>query len=151
MGGFMATTIGSILGVKGRQIWFVTPETTVFDAISLMAERNIGAVLVIKGNRLAGIMSERDYTRKVILQGRSSKETLVKEIMTTDLVPTTPEMTVDECMVLMTYHRIRHLPVLDGGKLVGIVSMGDLVKDVIADQAHTIDQLNRYIASSYPV
>jgi CBS domain-containing protein len=115
-----------------------------------MAEKGVGAVLVISEGRLAGIVSERDYARKVILQGRSSRETLVQEIMTMDLVAVTPDNTVEECMRIMTHHRIRHLPVIDRGDLVGIVSIGDLVNAVIADQAHTIEQLHGYIGSKYP-
>lgn len=146
----MVETISSILRTKGQAIWSIAPEATVYDAIALMAEKGIGAVLVISGDRLDGIVSERDYARKVILQGRSSKDTRVEEIMTRDLVTVTHEDTVAECMRIMTDHRIRHLPVLSRGKLVGIVSIGDLVNAVIADQAHTIDQLHTYIGSKYP-
>jgi CBS domain-containing protein len=146
----MHETIGSILRHKGREVWSISPDATVYDAIALMARKSVGAVLVIGGSALAGIVTERDYARKVILQGRSSKETHVNEIMTNDLVTISPDNTVDDCMRLMTDHRIRHLPVLDGGKLVGIVSIGDLVKAKIADQAHTIDQLHSYIGSNYP-
>ena len=110
----MNETVGSILGRKGREIWSVAPEATVYDAIALMAAKSIGAVLVISEGTLIGIVSERDYARKVILQGRSSKETQVREIMTADLVTVTPEITVDDCMKVMTYSRIRHLPVLEG-------------------------------------
>jgi CBS domain-containing protein len=146
----MVETIGSILKMKGQQIWSVAPDSTVYDAIALMAEKGIGAVLVISEGRLVGIVSERDYARKVILQGRSSGVTRVHEIMATDLVAVTPDNTVDECMRIVTHHRIRHLPVIDRGDLVGIVSIGDLVNAVIADQAHTIDQLHTYIGSKYP-
>lgn len=146
----MLYTIGSILGKKRREIWFVTPQASVYEAIALMAEKSIGAVLVIADQRLVGIVSERDYARKVILKGRSSKETMVQEIMTRDLIIVSPENTVDECMRIMTDRRIRHLPILDRGKLVGIVSIGDLVNAVIADQAQTIDQLHTYIGSKYP-
>ena len=146
----MIETIGSILKTKGPRIWSVAPEATVYDAIALMAEKSVGAVLVISEGRLVGIVSERDYARKVILQGRSSKDTRVNEIMTMDLVAVTPDNTVDECMRIMTHHRIRHLPVFDRGDLVGIVSIGDLVNAVIADQAHTIEQLHTYIGSNYP-
>ena len=146
----MLYTIGSILGKKRKEIWFVAPQASVYEAIALMAEKSIGAVLVIADQRLVGIVSERDYARKVILKGRSSKETMVQEIMTRDLIIVSPENTVDECMRIMTERRIRHLPVLDRGKLVGIVSIGDLVNAVIADQAQTIDQLHTYIGSKYP-
>jgi CBS domain-containing protein len=147
----MVETIGSILEMKkGREIWSVAPDATVFDAIALMADKGIGSVLVISGGTLVGIVTERDYARKVILQGRSSKETRAEEIMTADLVTVTPESTVDECMRLMTHRRIRHLPVLDDGRLTGMVSIGDLVNAIIADQAHTIKQLHTYIGGHYP-
>ncbi len=146
----MTPTIASILKEKGHEIWFVTPDATVYDAIALMAEKHIGAVLVISDRELVGILSERDYARKVILQGRSSKDTRVQEIMTTSLVAVAPESTVDECMRIMTQHRIRHLPVLDGGGVAGVVSIGDLVKSVIAEQAETIDHLHSYIGAKYP-
>ena len=146
----MVDRIGSILGSKGREIWSVAPEATVYDAIALMAEKSIGAVLVLSDGALVGIVTERDYARKVILQGRSSKDTRVGEIMTAELVTVGPDSTVDECMRLMTRQRIRHLPVIDQGSLAGMVSIGDLVNAVISDQAHTIDQLHTYIASSYP-
>jgi CBS domain-containing protein len=146
----MNETVGSILGRKGREIWYVAPNATVYDTVALMAAKGVGAVMVISEGGLLGIVSERDYARKVILQGRSSKETQVREIMTSDLVTVTPENTVDECMRIMTHHRIRHLPVLEGRELVGIVSIGDMVKAIIADQAHTIAQLHTYIAGKYP-
>jgi CBS domain-containing protein len=128
----------------------VAPDATVFDAIALMADKSVGAVLVIFEGRPVGIVSERDYARKVILQGRSSKDTRVLDIMTVGLVTVTPDNTIDECMRIMTHHRIRHLPVIDRGDLVGIVSIGDLVNAVIADQAQTIDQLHTYIGNKYP-
>ena len=146
----MKETVGSILGRKGREIWSVAPDATVYDAVALMAGKGIGAVLVILEGSLLGIVSERDYARKVILQGRSSKETQVREIKTADLNTVTPGASVDDCMKIMTFSRIRHLPVLDRGKLVGIVSIGDMVKAIIADQAHTIAQLHTYIAGKYP-
>ena len=146
----MVETIGSILKTKGPQIWSVAPDATVFDAIALMADKSVGAVLVIFEGRPVGIVSERDYARKVILQGRSSKDTRVLDIMTVGLVTVTPDNTIDECMRIMTHHRIRHLPVIDRGDLVGIVSIGDLVNAVIADQAQTIDQLYTYIGNKYP-
>ena len=146
----MLDTIGSILGRKPREIWSVAPHASVYDAIALMAEKSIGAVLVLANQELAGIVTERDYARKVILQGRSSKHTRVDEIMTTNLIVVSPENTVDECMVLMTNLRIRHLPVLERGKLVGVISIGDLVNAVISEQAHTIALLQTYIGSEYP-
>ena len=147
----MNEPIASILKNKGREIWSVAPDATVYEAIALMAEKRVGAVLVISHGTLVGIVSERDYARKVILQGRSSKETQAQQIMTSTLVTVTSDDTVDECMRIMTQHRIRHLPVLDDGHLTGIVSIGDLVSAVISDQAHTIRQLHTYIGSSYPV
>ena len=146
----MNETIGSILGRKGGRVWSVAPEATVYDAIVLMAAKGVGAVLVVSEGRLIGIASERDYARKVVLQGRSSKDTEVREIMTDDLITAAPENTVEECMSLMTRHRVRHLPVLEKGELAGIVSIGDLVNAIIADQADTIEHLHTYIASKYP-
>jgi CBS domain-containing protein len=146
----MLDTIESILSRKRQEIWSVAPYASVYEAIALMAEKAIGAVLVVADQKLVGIVSERDYARKVILQGRSSKETRVEEIMTRDLITVGPENTVDECMKIMTHRRVRHLPVLHRGALAGIVSIGDLVNAVIADQAHTIDQLHMYIGAKYP-
>ena len=139
----MNGTVGSILGRKGLQIWSVTPDATVYDAIALMAAKSVGALLVISEGRLLGIVSEVDYTRRVILQRSSSKEARVRDIMTSNPVTVTPEDTVDDCMRIMTHHHIRHLPVLEGLELVGIVSIGDLVNSIIADQAGTIEELHR--------
>lgn len=141
----MASTVSGLLTEKGHQIWSVEPETVVFEAIRLMTEKGIGAVIVCEGDRLAGIMTERDYMRKVILEGRSSKDTPVRDIMTKQVVCIPPDITVEECMALMTERRIRHLPVLRHGKLNGIVSIGDVVKAVIANKHVMIDQLERYI------
>jgi CBS domain-containing protein len=146
----MTDTVASILKNKTGEIWSVPPNTTVYDAIAMMAEKAIGALLVMQDKTLLGIISERDYARKVILQGRSSKDTLVQEIMTTPVVTVTPEQTVDESMRIITQHRIRHVPVLEHDKLVGIVSIGDLVKAIISDQAQTIDHLHTYITHKYP-
>jgi CBS domain-containing protein len=146
----MEEIIASILDNKDRRIWSVSPDATVYDAIELMAEKEIGALLVISEGELVGIISERDYARKIILHGRSSRETRVGEIMGSSLVTVTPQHTVDECMRLVTHHRTRHLPVLDGDKLVGVISIGDLVNAIIAAQAHTIDQLHTYITGGYP-
>jgi CBS domain-containing protein len=146
----MNATVGSILGRKGRNIWSVAPDATVYEAIELMAAKGVGAVLVISEGRLTGIISERDYARKVILQGRSSKDTFVREIMTSDLITVKPEHSAEECMRLVTDHRIRHLAVLDRGELAGIISIGDLVNAIIADQAHVIGQLHTYIGANYP-
>jgi CBS domain-containing protein len=146
----MSETIASILRSKGREIWSVNPEETVYDAIALMAEKGIGALLIISEGKLIGVFSERDYARKIILQGRSSKSTRVREIMTGDPVTVTAEHTVDECMRIITHHRVRHLPVMDGDRLLGVISIGDLVTAIIASQAQTIDHLHTYITGSYP-
>ncbi len=146
----MAETIASILKCKNAGIWSVAPSATVYDAIALMAEKGVGAVVILSAGQLVGIMSERDYARKVILQGRSSKETAVQEIMTRSVIAVTPQHTVDECMRIMTQHRIRHLPVLEADGVVGIVSIGDLVRSIISEQADTIDHLHTYIAGTYP-
>jgi CBS domain-containing protein len=142
-------TISSVLKNKGRQVYTIGPSTSVYDALATMAQHEIGALLVVDGERLAGLVSERDYARKVILQGRSSRDTAVSEIMTPDLITVTPSDTVDHCMKLMTDERIRHLPVLQGGQIVGIVSLGDLVKWVIDAQEAEIQHLQAYIAGSY--
>jgi len=118
----------------------------VFDAIKLMADKNIGALLVMEGEQVAGIITERDYARKVVLMSRSSKQTTVREIMTSAVMYVSPEQTSEECMVLMTENRLRHLPVIDAGRLLGIISIGDLVKDIIAEQRFTIEQLEHYIS-----
>lgn len=146
----MTETAGTILKAKGSQVWWLPPEATVYDAIALMAEKRIGAVLVCEEGRPIGIVSERDYARKVILMGRSSKDTRVREIMSSPLITVTPERTVDECMRIMTAHRVRHLPVLEGERLVGVISIGDLVNSIISAQAETIHQLKNYISGRYP-
>lgn len=138
-------TIREILAHKGGATWTIPPDATVFEAIQLMADKNVGALLVTKHNKLAGIISERDYTRKVILKGRASKDTRVNEILSGHVLSVTPDHTVDQCLRLMTEHRIRHLPVLDGEKIVGIVSIGDLVNHIITAQTSTIQQLEAYI------
>ncbi|HVX06294.1 MAG TPA: CBS domain-containing protein [Rhodanobacteraceae bacterium] len=135
-----------LLEDKGSAVYSIAPEAPVLDAIRMMAERGVGALLVLRGDALAGIVTERDYARKVILKGRSSRETPVSDIMTPAPTSVSPAATVDECMRLCTELRVRHLPVLENGKLAGIVSIGDLVKAVINDQAVEIDQLQRYIA-----
>jgi CBS domain-containing protein len=140
-------SIGSVLKKKGHEICSVAPDATVHEAIALMAAKNVAAVLVIS-NGLVGIISARDYGRKVVLEGKSSRDVRVQEIMTTSLVTITPETTVLEAMELMTRHHIRHLPVLKEGKLDGLVSMGDLVSEVISGQAFTIDQLHTYISGA---
>ena len=142
--------ISSILAQKASQVWSITPETTVFDAIVLMAEKNVGALPVMTGDRVIGVISERDYTRKIILLGRSSKQTAVREIMSQRLLTTTPNETVNECMAIMTANRIRHLPVIEDEKLVGILSIGDLVRWTLSAQAATIEHLERYVTGQYP-
>jgi CBS domain-containing protein len=140
-------TVRQLLEAKGGAIHSVSPDARVFDALKLMAEKEIGALMVTSGGALVGIMSERDYARKVILHGKSSHDIPVRDIMTSHVVTVTPGQTVDQCMALMTSKRIRHLPVTDAGRLVGLVSIGDLVKEVIADQEQTIRQLESYIHS----
>lgn len=140
-------TVRQLLETKSPAIHAIRPEAPVLDAIRLMAEHHIGAVLVMDGAHLVGILSERDYARKIVLQGKSSSNTPVADIMTTDVVTTSSLDTPDRCMQTMTAYRIRHLPVLDGDEVVGIVSIGDLVKAVIEDQQVELDSLQRYIAS----
>ena len=135
-----------ILGSKPDQaIHAIAPSASVYDAVKLMAEKNVGALLVKEGEKIAGIITERDYARKIILMGRGSKDTLVRDIMTAEVLYVHPDRTSDECMALMTDNRVRHLPVMDGGKLMGIISIGDLVKDIISEQRFIIDQLEHYI------
>ena len=139
------TTVRDILRTKGNQIWSVSPDTTVFDALELMAEKNVGALVVLDGENLVGIFSERDYARKIILKGKASRETSVEEIMTTEVTTVRPGQSVDECMALMTDKRIRHLPVFEEEKLVGLISIGDVVKAVISEREFIIKQLESYI------
>jgi CBS domain-containing protein len=136
-----------LLEAKGRAVFAIAPEVPVLEAIKHMAERRVGALMVMRGEMLVGIISERDYARKIILQGRSSADTAVSEIMTSAVLTVGPEATVDECMRLCTDSRIRHLPVVRGNEVVGVISIGDLVKAVIDEQAAEIEQLQRYIAS----
>ena len=140
-------TVKQLLQSKGSAVYSMAPEASVFDALRLMADKNIGALLVVSGGRLSGIMSERDYARKVILHGKSSHDMPVSEIMSEKVVTVQPEQTVEDCMALMTGKRIRHLPVVNGDKIVGLLSIGDLVKEVIAEQEQTIKQLESYIHS----
>jgi len=139
-------SISEILEHKGTAVWAVAPDITVFEAIQMMSEKNIGALLVTEGGKLIGIMSERDYTRKVALKGKSSRELKVREILSDRLLSVTPQHTIEECMRLMTENRVRHLPVLDGEKITGVVSIGDLVNWIISAQSTTIRQLETYIS-----
>ena len=140
-------TVSQLLQAKGREIHSIAPDARVFEALKLMADRNVGALVVTEGSRLAGIFSERDYARKVILLGKSSHDIAVREIMTAKVITVRPAQTVEECMALMTEKRIRHLPVVEGERLLGVLSIGDLVKEVIAEQEATIKQLESYIHS----
>ena len=135
-----------LLDNKGNEVISISPEASVFDAIRLMAENGIGALAVMRGEDLVGMLSERDYARKVIIQGRSSRTTQVAEIMTAEVVTTTSGHTVNECMELVTTRRIRHLPVVEDGKVIGMISIGDLVQAIIADQQAAIEQLEQYIS-----
>ena len=142
-------TIEAILAQKGTEIFSVSPEALVFEAVELMANKNVGALLVVENDRLVGLISERDYTRKVMLRGKKSRETQVREIMSTGLTVVTPREPVENCLRMMTDKRVRHLPVLDGEKIRGIISIGDLVKWVIATQSAAIQHLEMYISGGY--
>ena len=139
------TMVNQLLSHKGNAVWAVSPNDSVYDALKVMADKEIGAVLVIDQGRLVGIMSERDYARKIVLRGLLSRVTHVRDIMTRDVICVSPEHKIEECMALMTDKRVRHLPVLDGDDLVGLVSIGDIVRAIIADQEFVIEQLERYI------
>src|ERR1017187_3076348 len=138
-------TISEILNHKGATVWSISPDATVFEAIVMMTDKNIGALLVTEQGKLVGIVSERDYTRKVVIRGKASKTTAVREILSSHVISVSPSHTVEECMRLMTDHHFRHLPVLDGEKVVGIISIGDLVNWIISAQHTTISQLQTYI------
>jgi CBS domain-containing protein len=138
-------TVAQLLGQKPRDIYSVAPDAPVLEAIRSMAEHGVGALLVMQGDKLAGIVSERDYARKVILKGRSSSDTPVQQIMTAEVITVEPAQTTQQCMQIMTDRRVRHLPVVDGGRVLGMLSIGDLVRAVLAEQAQTIEQLENYI------
>jgi CBS domain-containing protein len=142
--------ISEILSQKGGTVWSVLPDATVLEAIQLMADKNVGALLVTKDSHLVGVLSERDYTRKVVLKGRSSKDTPVRDIISGKVISVSPDHTVEECMRLMTEHRIRHLPVVQGTKILGVISIGDLVNSIISHQTSAIHQLETYI-TGYPI
>lgn len=138
-------TVADILQTKGSEVWTITPETIVFDALKTMADRNVGALVVMDGAKVTGILSERDYARKVILHGRSSRELETREIMSTNVYFVSPEENIEDCMALFTNKRVRHLPVIQTDELIGIISIGDVVKAVIAEHEYTIKHLENYI------
>jgi CBS domain-containing protein len=142
--------VSALLHHKGSTVWSVEPETIVFEAIKLMADKNVGALLVVSGGKLLGMFSERDYTRKIALQGKTSKETRVREILTSKVISVTPHDSIEECMRLMSEHHIRHLPVLEDKKIIGIVSIGDLVNWIISSQDAAIAQMEQYISGGLP-
>ena len=138
-------TVKELLRVKGYQVWSIGPDATVYEALTLMAEKDVGALLVLDSGQLVGILSERDYARKIVLKGKTSRETPVREIMTEKVVWVRPDQTIEECMALMTNKHIRHLPVMEEGRLLGVISIGDVVKDIISEQEFVIAQLENYI------
>jgi CBS domain-containing protein len=143
-------TVADMLGQKSSVVHAVSPDSTVLEAIAQMDSKRVGALLVMQGEKLVGILSERDYTRKVILLGRASRDTRVSEIMTAQVIVVRPEMGLGECLQLVTNHGIRHLPVVDGDRVIGVLSIGDLVRAVVAQQAETITSLKSFIGSDYP-
>lgn len=142
-------TVKELLREKGSQVYTIAPQTTVYEALELMAAKNIGSLVVVERGNVAGMFTERDYARKVILQGRSSKTTTVSELMTTDVLYVSPDDTIENCMALMTDKRLRHLPVMENGKLAGVVSIGDIVRVIISDREFTIRELERYITGGH--
>jgi len=142
--------VRDILREKGTAVYSISPDATVYDALKLMAEKNVGALVVLDGDRLAGLISERDYARKIVLKDKLSKETKVKEIMTTEVLTVPPDMDLDECMELITDKRMRHLPVVENDRVIGIISIGDIVKGIIDHKEFVIGQLENYI-KGYPV
>jgi len=144
-GGVVIKTVGDILRIKGADVWSTTPDATVYEALKTMAEKNVGALVVLDANTVVGIMSERDYARKVILHGRSSKEIQVREIMTSEVYYVRPDQDIQDCMSQMTEKRVRHLPAMESDQLVGIISIGDVVKALIAEHESTIKHLEDYI------
>ncbi|HTS16584.1 MAG TPA: CBS domain-containing protein [Verrucomicrobiae bacterium] len=142
-------TVSELLREKGSQVWTISPDATVYEALQLMAAKNIGSLVVVEEGNITGMFTERDYARKVVLQGRSSKTTAVSELMTTDVLYVNPNDTIENCMAIMTSKRLRHLPVMDGDKLVGVVSIGDIVKVIISEREFTIRELERYITGGH--
>lgn len=142
-------TVKQMLEEKGHQVWTTSPDSTVYEALKIMAEKEVGALIVLEKDQVVGVISERDYARKVVLKGKSSLETPVREIMTTQVYFVNPDWTAEECMALMTDKRIRHLPVIEENKLVGVISIGDVVKSVITSQKITIEHLQNYIMGKY--
>ena len=140
------TKVKDILATKGNEVCSIDPDASVYDAMKRMAEKGIGALLVMEGTKVVGVISERDYARKVILQGRASRSTRVREIMTSHVLYAEPDQNIEECMALMTEKRVRHLPVMAGGQVIGVISIGDLVKSIITEQKFIIEQLERYIS-----
>ena len=140
-------SVKQLLSAKGGQVHSIGPDAKVIEALQIMAQKDVGALIVMENGRLAGILSERDYARKVILRGKSSQDVPVREIMTAEVVTVDPASTIEQCMALVTQRRIRHLPIVEDGELIGVVSIGDLVKEVIAEQEQTIKQLESYIHS----
>ncbi|MCF8196019.1 MAG: CBS domain-containing protein [Polynucleobacter sp.] len=140
------STVEQFLDLNSRKIWSLKPENRVIDSLFLMAEKNISCILIMNQEHLAGIFSERDYARKVVIKGKNSTETLLKEVMTDKLITISPKTGLDECMQLMTDHRIRHLPIVDNNKVVGLISIGDVVREMLVQQKVQIDELQRYIS-----
>jgi CBS domain-containing protein len=143
------TTVAQLLREKGHAVFSIGPDETVYEALQKLAEANVGCLVVLENGTLVGIISERDYARNVVLKGRTSPATLVRDIMNTPVLCATPDRTVEECMALMTDKRIRHLPVIDQGQLAGVISIGDLVKSIISDQKFIIDQLEHFIHGAF--
>ncbi|MBC7361975.1 MAG: CBS domain-containing protein [Candidatus Aminicenantes bacterium] len=142
-------TVKQMLEEKGHQVWTISPEATVYEALKIMADKGIGALIVVENDQVVGVISERDYARKVVLKGKSSLDTPVKEIMSTQVYFVDPNCTAEECMALMTEKRIRHLPVIQENKLIGVISIGDVVKSIITSQKITIEHLQNYIMGKY--
>ena len=143
------TTVSALLSIKGGEIWSIGPDASVFEGLEMMADKNVSGQLIQDNGKLVGIFTERDYARKLILKGRFSKDTKIRDLMTTNVLYVEPDNTIQDCMTLMTEKRIRHLPVMDNGRLVGILTIGDLVKQIISEQESTIHQLENYISGGY--